>query len=147
MIRMTFEASRRSWYLTTFTSGLIAFIDSSAESTFGTPMRSVVWMTWRWRLDRSTTSLSTTPSVPTPAAARYSAVGDGPLDARLQVAARDVLGTREVALVPLLGLAHVDDRDRVVEQSVDVGRIDLLDLLLDLPDVVGAGGGHDVNSP
>jgi hypothetical protein len=49
---------------------LIALIDSSAESTFATPMRSVVWMTWRWRLERSTSSSSTMPSVPTPAAAR-----------------------------------------------------------------------------
>jgi len=36
----------------------------------GVPMRSVVWMTWRCRLERSTSSSSTTPSVPTPAAAR-----------------------------------------------------------------------------
>ena len=45
-------------------------VDSAAESTFGVPMRSVVWMTWRWRLERSTTSSSTMPIVPTPAAAR-----------------------------------------------------------------------------
>ncbi len=76
MISMMFEASRRVSYLTTLTSGLIAFIDSCAESTFGTPIRSVVWMTWRWRLERSTTSSSTIPIVPMPAAARYSAVGE-----------------------------------------------------------------------
>src|SRR3954463_1910467 len=76
MMRITFEASRRSSYLTTSTSGLIAFIDSSAESTFGTPTRSVVWMTCRWRFDTSTTSSSTSPRVPTPAAARDSAVGE-----------------------------------------------------------------------
>ena len=29
----------RVWYLTTFTSGLSAWIDSSAESTFGMPTR------------------------------------------------------------------------------------------------------------
>ena len=63
-------------YLTTLTSGFSAFIVISAESTFGMPMRSVVWMTWRWRLERSTTSSSTMPIVPTPAAARYSAVGE-----------------------------------------------------------------------
>src|SRR2546421_686912 len=160
MMRMTLEASRRSAYLTTCTSGLIARIDSSAESTFGTPTRSVVWMTWRWRLERSTTSLSTMPIVPTPAAAReravagravedhaLRAVGDGALDAGLQVAARDVLGTRDVALVPLLGLAHVDDRHAVVEVLVNGRGIDLGDLLLDLADEVGAGGRHDVNLP
>jgi hypothetical protein len=67
---MMFDASRRVWYFTTSTSGLSALICSSAESTFATPMRSVVWMTWRWRLETSTTSSSTMPSVPTPAAAR-----------------------------------------------------------------------------
>ena len=76
MISMMFEASIRTGYLTTFTSGFSALIDSSAESTFGTPTRSVVWITWRCRFDRSTTSSSTIPSVPTPAAARYSAVGE-----------------------------------------------------------------------
>ena len=76
MISMMLEASRRVWYLTTFTSGLIALIARSAESTFGVPMPSVVWMTWRCRFERSTTSSSTMPSVPTPAAARYSAVGE-----------------------------------------------------------------------
>ena len=34
------------------------------------------WMIWRCRLDSSTTSKSTMPSVPTPAAARYSSAGD-----------------------------------------------------------------------
>src|ERR1700742_2114392 len=70
MISMMLEASRRVLYLTTCTSGLIARIDSSAESTLATPIRSVVWMTWRWRFDRSTSSSSTMPSVPTPAAAK-----------------------------------------------------------------------------
>ncbi len=73
---MMFVASRRTGYLTTSTSGLSAWIACSAESTFGTPMRSLVWMTWRWRFERSTTSSSTIPSVPTPAAARYSAIGE-----------------------------------------------------------------------
>ena len=76
MISMMLEASRRVLYLTTFTSGLMPLMAISAESTFGVPIRSVVWMTWRWRLERSTSSSSTTPSVPTPAAARYSAVGE-----------------------------------------------------------------------
>ena len=76
MISMMLEASRRVLYLTTFTSGLMPLMAISAESTFGVPIRSVVWMTWRCRLERSTSSSSTTPSVPTPAAARYSAVGE-----------------------------------------------------------------------
>ena len=76
MISMMFEASMRVWYLTTFTSGFSAWIDCSAESTLGMPMRSVEWITWRCRLERSTSSSSTIPSVPTPAAARYSAVGE-----------------------------------------------------------------------
>ena len=61
--------------MTTLTSGLSASIVCRAESTFLTPRRSVEWMTWRWRLLASTTSKSTMPSVPTPAAARYSAAG------------------------------------------------------------------------
>src|SRR3954453_8479591 len=69
MISMMLEASSRVLYLTTFTSGLMPLMAISAESTFGTPIRSVVWMTWRCRLERSTSSSSTTPSVPTPAAA------------------------------------------------------------------------------
>ena len=76
MISMMLEASSRVLYLTTFTSGLMPLMAISAESTFGVPIRSVVWMTWRCRFERSTSSSSTTPSVPTPAAARYSAVGE-----------------------------------------------------------------------
>jgi hypothetical protein len=49
---------------------LSASIVFLAESTFFVPMRSVVWMIWRWRFERSTTSKSTIPIVPTPAAAR-----------------------------------------------------------------------------
>ena len=75
------------------------------------------------------------------------AIGDRALDPRLEVATRDVLGARDVTLVPLLGLPDVDDRDGVAEQPVDLGGVDLVDLLLDLPDVVGAGGGHDADSP
>src|SRR3954465_14776837 len=72
MISMMFEASRRVLYLTTSTSGFSALTCSSAESTFATPTRSVVWITWRCRFETSTTSSSTMPSVPTPAAARES---------------------------------------------------------------------------
>ena len=67
---MMLSGPSRSWCLTTVTSGLSALIVSSAESTFATPTRSVLWITWRCRLERSTTSSSTMPSVPTPAAAR-----------------------------------------------------------------------------
>ena len=41
-----------------------------AEVVFGIPIRSVLWITWRCRLEASTTSSSTRPIVPTPAAAR-----------------------------------------------------------------------------
>ena len=70
MISMMFDASSRVSYLTTLTSALISLIAISAESTFGIPIRSSEWATWRWRFERSTTSSSTIPSVPTPAAAR-----------------------------------------------------------------------------
>ena len=53
--------------------------------------------------------------------------------------ARDVNGAREVRLLELVLLAHVDD-DRavaaVLHQIVDVARIDLPDPLLHLPDQV-----------
>ena len=70
------EASILTGNLTTCTSGLSARIDCSAESTLGMPMRSLSWITWRCRFERSTSSSSTMPSVPTPAAARYRAVGE-----------------------------------------------------------------------
>ena len=73
---MMLSGPSRTWYLLTLTSGFSAVIVSSAESTFGTPTRSELWITWRCRLERSTVSSSTIPSVPTPAAARYSAVGE-----------------------------------------------------------------------
>ena len=73
---------------------------------------------------------------------RASRSGCGALDARLEIAARDVLGARDVAAVPLLGLAHVDDGEAVAEVLGDLGRVDLLDLLLDLPDDLGAGRAH-----
>jgi hypothetical protein len=41
---MMFEASRRTGYLTTSTSGLSAAIAAAAESTFGVPTVFVVWM-------------------------------------------------------------------------------------------------------
>jgi hypothetical protein len=235
---MMFDASRRSVCLTTSTSGLSALIAISAESTFGTPTRSVVWMTWRWRFETSTTSSSTIPSVPTPAAARYRAVGEprppaprqedlrveqlllplladlgqqevarvalallgrererglhlvaavlpqrdaarhrldvlvaqvadqrvgrqggavarravqdhalravgrDALDPGLEEPARDVGRAGQLARADLLGLAHVDDPHALVEELVDLGGIDLRDVLLDLLDEVGARRAH-----
>src|SRR4051795_155006 len=75
MIRSTLSATSISSCATTVTSGLSAVIVLRALSTFFSPIRSFVWSTWRWRFDRSTTSKSMIPSVPTPAAARYSADG------------------------------------------------------------------------
>ena len=43
---------------------------AGAEAVFAMPIRSVLWITWRCRLEASTTSSSTRPIVPTPAAAR-----------------------------------------------------------------------------
>ena len=54
------------------------------------------------------------------------AVGDRALDARLEIAARDVHGAGDVPAVPLLGLAHVDQDDAVAEVLGDLGRVDLL---------------------
>ena len=60
----------------TSTSGFRASIVARADAVFGAPTRPVVWITWRCRFDSSTTSSSTSPSVPIPAAARYSAAGE-----------------------------------------------------------------------
>ena len=62
--------SSRSVCRTTFTSGLISAMLSFADCAFSVPMSDTPWMTWRCRLDSSTTSKSTMPRVPTPAAAR-----------------------------------------------------------------------------
>ena len=70
------------------------------------------------------------------------AISDGGVDARLEIATRDVHGTRDVPAIPLLGLAHVDEHDAVAEVLGDRGRIDLLDLLLDLPNDLGSGRAH-----
>src|SRR3954469_22612867 len=69
MISMMFEASRRVSYFTTSTPGFRSLIARSAESTLAVPTPSVLWITWRWRFETSTTSSSTRPIVPTPAAA------------------------------------------------------------------------------
>src|SRR4029450_9748415 len=61
----------------TLTSGLSAVSVFLAESTLRSPMRSMLCRIWRCRFEASTTSMSTIPSVPTPAAARESAAGGG----------------------------------------------------------------------
>ena len=47
-----------------------------AESTLRSPTRSRLCKIWRCKLDASTTSISTMPIVPTPAAAKYIAAGE-----------------------------------------------------------------------
>ena len=74
------------------------------------------------------------------------AIGHDALDARLEIAARDVLGARQVAGRELFGLAHVDDRDALVEQLVDLGGVDLLDLALDLSEKLWLLTGSSRNS-
>ena len=76
---------------------------------------------------------------------RLVAVGHRGVDPGLEVPARHVDRARDVAAVPLLGLAHVDQRDPVPEVLGDLGGVDLADLLLDLPDDLGSGRAH-VNS-
>ena len=66
----------RSRGRSTLTSGLISSTESRADSALGRPMSLWPWMIWRCRLDSSTMSNSTMPSVPTPAAARYSSAGE-----------------------------------------------------------------------
>ena len=56
------------------------------------------------------------------------AVADDAVDPRLEVAARDVRGAGELALLELLGLADVDDRHALAEDLGDLGRVDLRDL-------------------
>src|SRR5439155_579679 len=56
--------------VSTATLGLRARILALAEPTLGRPMSGVWWMIWRWRLERSTASLSIRPIMPTPAAAK-----------------------------------------------------------------------------
>jgi hypothetical protein len=69
-------------------------------------------------------------------------VGHGGVDARLEIAARDVLGAGKMADVPLLGLAHVDEGDPLAGELAHLGRVDLVDPLLDAAHVLRAGDGH-----
>ena len=70
------------------------------------------------------------------------AVGDRGVDARLEIAARDVLGAGQVARVPLAALADVDEGDALARELADGGGIDLLDLRLDAAHVLAAGHAH-----
>jgi hypothetical protein len=58
------------------------------------------------------------------------------------MAARDVLGARQVAGRVLVRLADVDDGNAVVQEPVDLRGVDLVDLLLDAADVLGSGHAH-----
>src|SRR5205814_3129845 len=65
---------------------------------------------------------------------RLGAIGGRLLDARLEVAARDVDRARNSSLGPCVQLAHVDDERTPVcgEQLARLGDVDLVDLRLDL---------------
>src|SRR5215218_2118513 len=72
----TLSLSSRVSCRRTSISGLISLMESRALSAFDRPTSDCPWMIWRCRLDSSTVSNSTMPSVPTPAAARYISVGE-----------------------------------------------------------------------
>src|SRR3569833_3413157 len=73
---MTLSLDSGSLWMLTLTSGLISLMEAAADSALGRPTSDCPWITWRCRLDSSTTSKSMTPRVPTPAAARYSRAGE-----------------------------------------------------------------------
>ena len=68
-------------------------------------------------------------------------VGDERLDARLEIAAGDVHRAREVALLPLVLLAHVEEQRPVelVEAPENLRRGDLVDFVLDLGQELSVG--------
>ena len=57
-------------------AGLIDASVARADSAFGCPIACVRWTIWRWRFVRSTVSPSQIVMRPTPAEARYSAIGE-----------------------------------------------------------------------
>jgi hypothetical protein len=73
---MAFSELSGSSYASIWMWGFRSSSRAFALSIFGFPTQDVPWMIWRWRFDSSTTSKSTSPSRPTPAAARYSAIGE-----------------------------------------------------------------------
>ena len=62
-------------FIATSIYGFMAFIVSFADFTFAFPISAVLWIICLCRLERSTSSASTIPMIPTPAAARYMAAG------------------------------------------------------------------------
>ena len=66
------------------------------------------------------------------------ALGHRALDARLQIAARYVLGAGKVTRLELVRLADIDHDGAVSGLAVDLGRIDLVDRAADLLDDFGA---------
>jgi len=66
------------------------------------------------------------------------AVGHDALDARLQIGARHVLRAGEHPRRQLLGLADVDDDGALLQELLDLSRIDLVDFALHLAQQVRA---------
>src|SRR5258708_2961383 len=75
MSRALADESGASW-VTTRTSGLSEVSRLAAASTLRRPTSAELYRICRWRLLTSTTSKSTSPRVPTPAAARSNDAGD-----------------------------------------------------------------------
>ena len=71
MMSSAFSLVSATSYLSICTYGLMSCIVSAAESSFLRPTSFVPWMICRCRFVKSTTSKSTMPMRPTPAAARY----------------------------------------------------------------------------
>src|SRR4051794_6415430 len=114
------EESRRPLCSTTLTSGFRPSMKIRAEAVFAIPIRSVLWITWRCRLEASTTSSSTRPIVPTPAAAVERGRGAEAAGAeqqhlriqQFQLAVDPDLGKQRVARVALaLFCRHPRGRD------------------------------------
>mmetsp|Transcript_19680 Transcript_19680/g.39148 ORF Transcript_19680/g.39148 Transcript_19680/m.39148 type:complete len:223 (-) Transcript_19680:99-767(-) len=75
-MRSAVSAVNSSSYVNTSTLGFTSPILAAADAHLLAPIEPVPWMIWRCRFDSSTVSASTMPTVPTPAAARYSSAGD-----------------------------------------------------------------------
>src|SRR6187200_1000895 len=76
MISSAFSLVSRVSYPSTCTCGFMSLSRSRADSSFGRPTSFEPCTIWRCRFVTSTTSKSTSPIVPTPAAVRYSASGE-----------------------------------------------------------------------
>src|SRR2546425_6552822 len=71
MMSSAFADVSRVSNVSTCTLGFRSWMRARADSSLGVPTADVPWRICRCRLVLSTTSKSTSPSVPTPAAARY----------------------------------------------------------------------------